>query len=98
MTRFDPSFAPHIDIHYGLTIMSSGQKDVSTKFRTVYAAIPMSENKSSHANQLLTGFSVVRGSNGVVSVFANCSGDDDSGSGVLPDSDATFKLVAYGTQ
>ena len=83
---------------YGLTVDSSGQVDVTTKFsRRIYAAIPVASNISSYNAVTMNGFSVNRSDPPFVSVFCNCSGDDDSGSGVLPDQESQeFELLVFG--
>ena len=97
MTRFDPDFAPYQEIFYDLLIASSGQLNVGTKFNKVITALPIVENASSYPNNVFNGLTINH-SGSVVSVFANCSGNADSGSGVLPNSSAHITLVVYGIQ
>ena len=97
MTVWRPQMFPFMEIHYGLTMQSSGQKSVETKFgRKIYAAFPVAANVSSYGAAECNGFTVVN-SAPYVHVFVNCSGNDDSASGVLPNlGTLKFDLRVYG--
>jgi len=96
MTYWKPDFSPNEEIIYNILMASSGQKTIGTRFRDVKAAIPMVRNASKYIKRQFNGFTVVH-SAGIVDVFANCSGNDDSASGVLPNCSMRFDLLVYGT-
>ncbi len=96
MTVWKPQSAPYYELHTGLLMLSSGQKTVYTGFNKVKAAIPhVNNNGSKHIVPQFNGFSV-NYSGGAVDVFANGSGNDDSASGVLPNTSIKFHLEVYG--
>ena len=82
MTVWRPKPSPYFELHQNLYLDSSGQKTVHTGFAEVKAADPHITNKSSYEIAEINGLSVNH-SGGDVDVFVNCSGNDDSGSGVL---------------
>lgn len=97
MTSWRPQQFPFMEIIYDLTMLSSGQLNVYTKFKgAIYAAVPVAKNCSNYTAVECNGFSVNRVPP-KVEVFVNCSGNDDAASGVLPGQvTQEFDLVVYG--